>query len=415
MDLQRDKKLILWREITMIINHNITALNTHNKLSAASAAQSKSMEKLASGLRINKAGDDAAGLSISEKMRAQVRGLDQASRNAQDGISMIQTAEGALNEVHAISQRMRELAVQGANETNNSDDKGAILDELEQLETEINRVSKTTAFNDKKLLNGDLSAKLDSTSELKVGTAAGAGSVISAIDVSGALANRDYQFSYDDTTDKLTLTRSGDNVAQTITLPATAGDSKTLSFNELGISLTVSGTTTADLIGAALETAATDTIKTAAGSGAAEFLIGTKGGSDETLSVSFGKYDASTIGNIESANGSDTIELALNKLQAANGLSKSNFENLISTMDRSIKDISTQRSSLGANQNRLEHTINNLKTSSENITAAESRVRDVDMAKEMMNQTKNSILAQAAQAMLAQSNQTPQGVLQLLR
>ncbi|AOT01608.1 hypothetical protein ESP131_15515 [Exiguobacterium sp. U13-1] len=399
----------------MIINHNITALNTHNKLSAASAAQSKSMEKLASGLRINKAGDDAAGLSISEKMRAQVRGLDQASRNAQDGISMIQTAEGALNEVHAISQRMRELAVQGANETNNSDDKGAILDELEQLETEINRVSKTTAFNDKKLLNGDLSAKLDSTSELKVGTAAGAGSVISAIDVSGALANRDYQFSYDDTTDKLTLTRSGDNVAQTITLPATAGDSKTLSFNELGISLTVSGTTTADLIGAALETTATDTIKTAAGSGAAEFLIGTKGGSDETLSVSFGKYDASTIGNIESANGSDTIELALNKLQAANGLSKSNFENLISTMDRSIKDISTQRSSLGANQNRLEHTINNLKTSSENITAAESRVRDVDMAKEMMNQTKNSILAQAAQAMLAQSNQTPQGVLQLLR
>ncbi|MFL0199323.1 flagellin [Exiguobacterium acetylicum] len=399
----------------MIINHNITALNTHNKLSAASAAQSKSMEKLASGLRINKAGDDAAGLSISEKMRAQVRGLDQASRNAQDGISMIQTAEGALNEVHAISQRMRELAVQGANETNNSDDKGAILDELEQLETEINRVSKTTAFNDKKLLNGDLSAKLDSTSELKVGTAAGVGSVISAIDVSGALANRDYQFSYDDTTDKLTLTRSGDNVAQTITLPATAGDSKTLSFNELGISLTVSGTTTADLIGAALETTATDTIKTAAGSGAAEFLIGTKGGSDETLSVSFGKYDASTIGNIESANGSDTIELALNKLQAANGLSKSNFENLISTMDRSIKDISTQRSSLGANQNRLEHTINNLKTSSENITAAESRVRDVDMAKEMMNQTKNSILAQAAQAMLAQSNQTPQGVLQLLR
>lgn len=280
----------------MIINHNVTALNTHNKLSAASAAQSKSMEKLASGLRINKAGDDAAGLAISEKMRGQVRGLDQASRNAQDGISMIQTAEGALNETHDILQRMRELATQSANDTNTATDRQELQKEFNQLAKETTRIAKTTEFNTQKLLDGS------------------------------------------DTDGK--VFQIGANATQNLTL-------------------------------------------TIANMDATALAVGT--GTDE----------ASTVGiDITTQAGADTA---------------------ITTVNTAIETVSAERSKLGATQNRLEHTINNLKTSSENLTAAESRVRDVDMAKEMMNQTKNSILAQAAQAMLAQSNQTPQGVLQLLR
>lgn len=356
----------------MRINHNIAALNTYRQLTANGLNASKSMEKLSSGLRINRAGDDAAGLSISEKMRSQIRGLEQAQRNAQDGISMLQTAEGALNEIHSIVQRMRELAVQGANDTNNDADREAILDELKQLETEINRISKTTAFNEKKLLNGDLAAKVDASSDIKVGVAAGTGSTISALDVSGALASETYTISIDDNENKITLTRSSDNVSQKLDISALSSESKTFSFNQLGVSFTITGTGAVELND--------KTIKTAAGSAAAEFLIGTKGGADETLSVAFSKYDASTIGDISTANGSDTIKGAIDKLQVANGLTKANFENLVDTMDRAIKDISKQRSALGAAQNRLEHTINNLGTSAENLTAAESRIRDVDYA-----------------------------------
>lgn len=280
----------------MIINHNITALNTHNKLSSATAAQGKSMEKLASGLRINKAGDDAAGLAISEKMRGQVRGLDQASRNAQDGISLIQTAEGALNETHDILQRMRELATQSANDTNTLTDREELQKEFTQLAKETTRIAKTTEFNTQKLLDGS------------------------------------------DTDGK--VFQIGANESQNLTL----------------------------VIGNMDATA---------------------------LAVGTGTDEASTVGiDITTQTGANTA---------------------ITTVNDAIETVSAERSKLGATQNRLEHTINNLKTSSENLTAAESRVRDVDMAKEMMNQTKNSILAQAAQAMLAQSNQTPQGVLQLLR
>ncbi|WP_246942740.1 flagellin [Bacillus pinisoli] len=270
----------------MRINHNIAALNTHRQLNSAANAQSKSMEKLSSGLRINRAGDDAAGLAISEKMRGQIRGLDMASKNSQDGISMIQTAEGALNETHAILQRMRELAVQAGNDTNNTNDRTALKAEVDQLNAEITRISDTTEFNTKKLLDGTLSATL------QIG--ANNGQVI--------------------------------NVAIGSDLDATG-----LGVN--GISI------------------------------------------DTTANVS----------------------------------------TAIVSIDAAIQKISDVRSNLGAYQNRLEHTINNLGTASENLTAAESRIRDVDMAKEMMTQTKNSILSQAAQSMLAQANQQPQGVLQLLR
>ncbi|MGG4471562.1 flagellin Hag [Paenibacillus alvei] len=269
----------------MRINHNIAALNTYRQLSSATTAQSKSMEKLSSGQRINRAGDDAAGLAISEKMRGQIRGLDAASRNSQDGISLIQTAEGALNETHAILQRMRELAVQGGNDTNTTDDRTQIQTELDQLKEEIDRISDTTEFNTQNLLDGNFTATL----------------------------------------------QVGANDGQTISFSISAMDSTALTV--------------------------------------------------DALSVTDNAAASTSIGQLDDA----------------------------------IKAVSTQRSNLGALQNRLEHTINNLDTSSENLTAAESRVRDVDMAKEMMNQTKNSILAQAAQSMLAQANQQPQGVLQLLQ
>lgn len=285
----------------MIINHNITALNTHNKLSSASAAQGKSMEKLASGLRINKAGDDAAGLSISEKMRGQIRGLDQASRNAQDGISLIQTAEGALNETHSMLQRMRELSVQASNDTNTTEDRTAVQAEADQLAKDINRISRDTQFNGQDLLTGAGGPNTDGTFTFQVGA----------------------------------------NESQQITL------------------------TVKDMTG---------------GTG---------------LAIASGDDEDATAIDISSTSAVAT--------------------GAITIINDAIKKVSEERSNLGANQNRLDYAINNIKTSSENLTAAESRVRDVDMAKEMMNQTKNSILAQAAQAMLAQANQQPQGVLQLLR
>lgn len=275
----------------MIINHNLNAMNAHRNMMSNVNASAKSMEKLSSGLRINRAGDDAAGLAISEKMRGQIRGLDQASRNAQDGISLIQTAEGALNETHSILQRMRELAVQASNDTNAGTDRAHIGDEIVQLQSEIDRISSNTEFNTKKLLDG---------------------------------------------TAKTIAFQVGANQNQMITLGISSMAAVSLKVDKTNVAITTKSAST-------------------------------------------------------------TISKA------------------ISTINNAIERVSTERSKLGAYQNRLEHTINNLNTSSENLSAAESRIRDVDMAKEMMNFSKNNILQQAAQAMLAQANQQPQGVLQLLR
>ncbi|MBC2400060.1 flagellin [Clostridium tetanomorphum] len=273
----------------MIINHNMNAMNSHRQMGVNVGNAGKAMEKLSSGLRINRAGDDAAGLAISEKMRGQIRGLDQASRNAQDGISLIQTAEGALNETHSILQRMRELAVQSANDTNVTADRSAIQKEMNQLAKEINRIASQTEFNTKKLLASGI------TLQFHVG------------------ANKD----------------------QKIQLSINVIDATKLSV----------------------------------------------GGTASGISIT-------------SQTGAET---AIEKINSA------------------ITTVSTERANLGSYQNRLEHTIANLNTSSENLQAAESRIRDVDMAKEMMNFSKNNILQQAAQAMLSQANQQPQGVLQLLR
>lgn len=585
----------------MIINHNITALNTHNKLSSASAAQSKSMEKLASGLRINRAGDDAAGLAISEKMRAQVRGLDQASRNSQDGISMIQTAEGALNETHDILQRMRELATQAANDTNVGVDRGEIQKEINQLSSEINRVGNTTEFNTQSLLKGDGKANLSltkvvsdgsltsgatthvqATQTTTIGTPAGAGdsatftlngqslkvnftasgsnggaandskgynvtsnSASAAIDATStanttAAGIRDALQKVIDSNETLkgNYVVSGSNADVTITAVAKAAGgemfgatgniaaatesgaiaftgtsgaasvgttsytqaSKAINLNSLEV--TDAATTDANIkalvgkgftvndqqiefydatagsykgsgigvaINTALETAAfgskgdalakavadtvaskidgvtltaaTGTLTVTASSkflGEAGNAIEVKDGGiqedfkatfqvgankNQSFSIDIKDMRASALGITGKAGdagftASGSVTDGTSSVAKEAGLDVSNHENAsaaVKVINDAIEKVSSERSKLGAFQNRLEHTINNLKTSSENLTAAESRVRDVDMAKEMMSQTKNSILAQAAQAMLAQSNQTPQGVLQLLR
>ncbi|WP_313122154.1 flagellin [Exiguobacterium sp.] len=384
----------------MIINHNVTALNTHNKLSSASAAQSKSMEKLASGLRINKAGDDAAGLAISEKMRGQVRGLDQASRNAQDGISMIQTAEGALNETHDILQRMRELGVQANNDTNTNDDLGEIQKEFDKLSEEITRIGDKTEFNTKTLLNGNLGVKAaDGSATIANLTAAG----ISA-DVAGVKSGSTLAFTLVTTAGSESISVSDGTTTQKIDINPTAVKAgQTLNFDKVGLKLSFDADVNLTT-GVGAGTLSGKTITTT-GNGV-KFQIGAN--EDTVLDLGIKDMRSAALG--KGASGAVTSLANVNLTSAGKG-----FDENIKVIDQAIKEVSAERSQLGANQNRLEHTINNLKTSSENLTAAESRVRDVDMAKEMMNQTKNSILAQAAQAMLAQSNQTPQGVLQLLR
>ncbi len=412
----------------MRINHNIAALNTHRQLTSASEAQSKSMEKLSSGLRINRAGDDAAGLAISEKMRGQIRGLDQASRNSQDAISLIQTGEGALNETHSILQRMRELAVQGANDTNTGQDRTNIQDEMDQLGKEVDRIRDTTQFNTKNLLDGSMdkttvaTANINSNSEMGAGTTT-ATTLVALTDKGGnnlgILATDNVTISYV----KNGATVSNTFAAGALTVAALGTTDGAAANADYAVASAVAGTVTTTAAGTGYSGAIngfTVTVKDAAGN--------VKSGATNALS-GFSETTAATVAHADSqatfqigANTGQNIQLAIKDMGAsALGINTLKVGNqgqsnvAIKVIDTAITKVSSERSKLGAIQNRLEHTINNLGTSSENLTAAESRIRDVDMAKEMMNQTKNSILSQAAQAMLAQANQQPQGVLQLLR
>ncbi|WP_153126688.1 flagellin [Peribacillus tepidiphilus] len=537
----------------MRINHNISALNTYRQLGANAGAASKNLEKLSSGLRINRAGDDAAGLAISEKMRAQVRGLEQASRNAQDGISLIQTAEGALNETHAILQRMRELADQSANGTNTADDRKALQDEVKQLKDEIDRIGNTTEFNTQKLLNGNLksaagaSVGQNTTTGAIVGKlAAGTSVAAAAIDAAGtAAADFQQEVINIDGTDITVNWQNLSSEEQNIIIGATTDDTSRQKavdlivskineaidqsgknvahisgYHTAGVITLQSGTTGTDskialtsgtgiynkVMGAgATETTGTSTYNGTTIANGSKFIANINGVTMEvTLSADITngddmsdvatqlqtdinsainsanstagattsadpgfiadvKVNALKDGRLEivsetgpitlsdlpgntfvsdlglsqaqteaSGNGGMTFQIGANKGQtitfgindmrsAALGISgvdistAAGAQNALKSLDSAIKTVSSERSKLGAVQNRLEHTINNLGTSAENLTAAESRIRDVDMAKEMMEFTKNNILSQAAQSMLAQSNQLPQGVLQLLR
>lgn len=460
----------------MIINHNISALNTYRQLSANNASSSKALEKLSSGLRINRAGDDAAGLAISEKMRGQIRGLEQASRNAQDGISLIQTAEGALNETHSILQRMRELAVQSANDSNTLDDRKEMQKEVEQLKSEINRISETTEFNTQKLLNGSLGAngqssdatnvEVTSVTGLKIGdysvvvdtaatqaTKTSAGNAADAdvlaavtggtalvingvtIDVTGVTDAATLQAKINSYTDETGVTAAIANGSAAVLTSVDYGSAAKIDLSGSGAAWTgdtVLGSAT-QVDGVDAEATITDAdnvsqtvtgvgrdiiyrgaefIATAASDGGTATISVTSAGAtlhigankDQSMLIDMNEMSATTLGD-------STVGLVKDlNLQTQDGANKA-----IAILDKAIQQVSGERSKLGAFQNRLEHSINNLGTSSENLTAAESRIRDVDMAKEMMEFTKNNILAQAAQAMLAQANQQPQGVLQLLR
>lgn len=399
----------------MRINNNIMALNAQRNLMLNSTNLSKHVERLSSGLRINRAGDDAAGLSISEKLRGQIRGTDQAVRNSQDGISMIQTAEGALTETHAILQRMRELAVQATNDTLQSADRTAIASELSQLNTEVDRIANNTQFNGKTLLTGSLNTSLAGGSELQQGLSlATANVVVSKVDVSNAAAGTTFALS-STTAGKIILTNNTTSVSQEVSISAmtaTGTSTQTLDFSTLGVKLTLAGFdasgTAANLV-TDLTATANDTLLTAA-AGSATLQIGAN--QNQNMAISISDMRSSAIGTSAVVNYT-TLSAAVT--QYGIDLNSTGANNLILNLDNAIADVSANRSKLGAYQNRLEHTIANLSVASENLSASESRVRDADMAAEMVAFTKRNILQQAGTSILAQANQGPQAVLGLLR
>ncbi|MFJ7649026.1 flagellin [Lysinibacillus sp. NPDC097279] len=376
----------------MRIQHNISALNTHRNLGFNNAQASKNLEKLSSGYKINRAGDDAAGLAISEKMRGQIRGLDMATKNAQDSISLIQTAEGALNETHAILQRMRELSVQSSNDTNVNADRDALQKEVEQLREEITRISTDTEFNTQKLLNSDFKDKVFHI---------------------GANEGQSIKLSIADTSSKaLGLEEGAQNVTGGAGKTVTAGgDTYTWYAKDAQIKASAAAISAATAGQAGwYDSVGNKYTAGAAPAGAKEYKTGDAIPAFKEIKATEDGFFA-TDGTLKKAAASGQ-EVTVGGLDIS---SQASADKAITTLDAAIKTVSNTRSNLGAVQNRLEHTINNLGATSENLTAAESRIRDTDMAAEMMSFTKNNILMQAAQSMLAQANQQPQGVLQLLQ
>lgn len=516
----------------MIINHNMNALNAHRNMNVNNTAAGKSMEKLSSGLRINRAGDDAAGLAISEKMRGQIRGLTQASRNASDGISMIQTAEGALNETQNILQRMRELSVQSSNDTNTAADRESIQKEIEQLTEEIDRIGNNTEFNTQSLLKGDGSTKLEgtgvtidkmnkgtdrTTTETSITLEAQQNdkSTKGTIKLNGELINVDiaagkkadiasemqkqiqeqinnnellkgqYKATVNGDEVKIEAVKGGkyDGDQGKIVVEANADNMKANGTNVAAAAIngTAGTTTAATAANTTINLPTTDaTIKALVGKGMTlgdtqiEFYDASKGQySGDAIGVDISKSNTPALlakaiidqagdkvkgvkvsvnGNnlkVESittganssvkvedgaknegfeavfqvgANSNQTISISIGDMRAeALGVKNVDLttaegsQNATATIQAAIEKVSTERAGLGAVQNRLEYTISNLDNTTENLTSAESTLRDVDMAKEMMTFSKNNILNQAAQAMLAQANQQPQNVLSLLR
>jgi flagellin len=538
----------------MVVQHNMSAMNANRMLSGVSSAQSKSTEKLSSGYRINRAADDAAGLSISEKMRGQIRGLNQASTNAQDGISLIQTAEGALNESHSILQRMRELSVQASNGTETDDDREAVQNEIEQLQSELTRISETTEFNTMKLLDGSMGGS--TTSGVKV-NASVSKNALASLTTNNAVPG-DYATGKVATANVTTIA-AGDKISYTVNYTDENGNAKSTnvtlkansdtqledekgnkysittaaatpkelanaiagalsSSSELGdifdieadgttdgqinlkakeagssakltsatVSITTNGTTT-PTTAAITGTDGADTYQTLTKD--IGIYDGTGNLDDNTFTVNGEKFafvsDASVLGkdnkdinyivtanttlnaddaaamaklinqktgiaaaasatagsiDLKASDGSTgsatgiTLQIGANEGQtmsftlddmSADALgvggknvdlsSQATAQKATTAIDAAIKKVSASRGKMGAVQNRLEHTINNLDTASENLQTAESRIRDTDMAEEMVNYSKNNILAQAGQSMLAQANQSNQGVLTLLQ
>ena len=521
----------------MVVQHNMSAMNANRMLSGVASAQSKSTEKLSSGYRINRAADDAAGLSISEKMRSQIRGLNKASDNAQDGISLIQTAEGALNESHSILQRMRELSVQASNGTETDDDREAVQNEIEQLQSELTRISDTTEFNTMKLLDGSQSGnkvevsvsksaatnatkKNDATAQVntmtaavtKIGDNADSTLNVTVLDKNGNSSTTSVTVHYDKANSKYTVDGKDLKTAVTTNDAATSGKAfaEALGNTDLGNSYDITADATGKLVFTAKETGATsDAILVKQDTAKADVTTATNGSEEfTTINKEIGSYDGTgniedkiftvngekfayvtdpsklgddykdvnyvkatgTAGAVEEADAKAMADLISSKTginAVVNGNTKTSVDlkpsskatgkgielqiganegqtmsftlddmsadalgvgvgkvdlskqetakTATTTIDAAIKKISKARGQMGAVQNRLEHTINNLDTASENMQTAESRIRDTDMAEEMVNYSKNNILAQAGQSMLAQANQSNQGVLTLLQ
>ena len=460
--------------MSMVVQHNMQAANANRMLGITSGAQAKSTEKLSSGYKINRAADDAAGLTISEKMRKQIRGLDKASSNAQDGVSSVQTAEGALTEVHSMLQRMNELAVQAANGTNSSDDRQAIQDEVDQLTTEIDRVAETTKFNEIYLLKGDNSNTKNvymkghdaglkgsltdgaksatfTMDELKTGDKVTIAGKEYSIGSTVADAKKTYAAAADG--EKVTIDGTeytvvgatgtedaGANKLKVASLDAKVKDGSTVSYK----TTTVKAMTDADNNGIDDDDSSIISKDVAESKIKAELLtannIGTvnQAATVEDANTANGKTSYTinkgyaTVADTLSFNlhvGADAdmtnkITVDIDTMNSANlGIKGINVKDAsgteatyaIDAIADAVAKVSSQRSALGAVQNRLEHTIDNLDNISENTSSAESRIRDTDMAKEMVNYSKNNILAQAGQSMLAQANQSNQGVLSLLQ
>ena len=473
----------------MVVQHNLTAMNSNRMLGLTTASQAKSTEKLSSGYKINRAADDAAGLSISEKMRKQIRGLTQASSNAQDGISAVQTAEGALNEVQDMLQRMNELAVKAANGTNSMDDRSYIQNEIDQLTTEIDRVAETTKFNETYLLKGNKQAAKEYTASYEINKLTAGTDIFTADgtkitkdeDLDAAITAGKDLYTAAPTNSSATKTSTtitdvsyaGENIDNDAEYTYVAADTKwtdaqgkEVDLNALGITFTgtasdgdkitisaaTKGTkaTTNDYQAAPGKLYDADGNKISANALDSYFDIDETTG---TASLKDGKklytdaqgttlLDDADITNYVSTSQSKTATLTLKlhvgadatdnnqisvdidamsadglgvKNLKVDGSDDTNAKNAIDTIKAAIQTVSTQRSALGAVQNRLEHTINNLDNVVENTTSAESQIRDTDMATEMVKYSNNNILAQAGQAMLAQANQSNQGVLSLLQ
>jgi flagellin len=402
----------------MRINNNIMALNAHRQLAVNQSNASKSMERLSSGMRINRAGDDAAGLAISEKMRGQIRGLKQAQRNAQDAISLIQTAEGALNETHAILQRMRELADQSATDTNTDADRLEIQKEVTQLTREIDRIARTTQFNTMELLNGDykdmyfhIGANMDQNLAVDIQDM--------RAEALGILGTEPPEL--DDT--------GGTEVpeATVATVEASGDGASNISDVAIDTESELDGVYTLDITWDT--TKAIATLKDSNGNvvgGPTDVFAGQNTIGDITFSIDGAKIPTQTTDGFSvtltvtqttedetpPVDGDEPFDEST--MHGINVFDRASANKALETIDKAIALVSEERSKLGAIQNRLEHTIANLGTSAENLQAAESRIRDLDMAEEIMAFTKNNILQQAATAMLAQANMAPQSVLQLL-
>ncbi len=399
----------------MRIQHNISALNSHRQLGNNNSAIGKNLEKLSSGYRINRAGDDAAGLAISEKMRAQIKGLETAQKNAQDGISLVQTAEGALTEVHSMLNRMVELATQSANGTyEDTVDRANLQKEVKSLKSEIDRIADSTNFNGIKLLNGNLGGrKLTSGGQggetgmvvnggsLEAGSAqtftftgAAAGvqagatlTVGTAVNSAGGQALVSFGMA----------STTGNGTKGTITFEARINESNIQTDADRALADKYRGMTVTVSHNAILQAAGTSQAYSAGAGGGLSLQVGDTNHDFQKVTVQVNDMKSASLG--------------INDISVAD---QAKAGEAIENIKTAINTVSSARGDLGAIQNRLEHTINNLGVTTENMTAAESRIRDVDMAKEMMEFTKNNILSQAATSMLAQANQTPQGVLQLL-